>query len=126
MMKNSKKLWEYYTTDNEPSNAIDYSNIPQHFYTPSTLQSKFNSGFNSIKLLSKSIRLPAIQSFIFIFYHRNLAISLRKRDEGFQPRQLPGKNIIRLHNLRPTLYRQWLTWQITLDHSMDLAKEETS
>ncbi len=50
-----------------------------------------------------------------------LPISLRVGDRTFQPKQLQKNNLIWTKNARPTLYGQWLAWQMTLDHSFDPA-----
>ncbi len=50
-----------------------------------------------------------------------LPISLRKGDQDFQPGELPENTLLWTQNLRPTLYGQWLAWQITVDHSIDPA-----
>ena len=47
-----------------------------------------------------------------------LPISLRVGDGTFQPEELPENNLICTQNARPTLYGQWLAWQITIDHSI--------
>ncbi len=51
-----------------------------------------------------------------------LPISLRERDRGFQPGEVPENTLMRTENARPTLYGQWLAWQITTDHSIDPAE----
>ena len=50
-----------------------------------------------------------------------LPISLRKVDQDFQPGELPENTLLWTQNSRPTLYGQWLAWQITVDHSIDPA-----
>lgn len=45
-----------------------------------------------------------------------LPISLRKGDGDFQPGELPENNMMWTENARPTLYGQWLAWQITIEH----------
>lgn len=45
-----------------------------------------------------------------------LPISLREGDRGFQPGELPENTLMWTRNARPTLYGQWLAWQITIDH----------
>lgn len=50
-----------------------------------------------------------------------LPISLRVGDEGFQPGELSDDSLIWTRNARPTLYGQWLAWQITIEHSVDPA-----
>ena len=50
-----------------------------------------------------------------------LLISLRKRDGAFQQEELQKNNLIWTENTRPTLYRQWLAWQITIEYSIDPA-----
>lgn len=51
-----------------------------------------------------------------------LPISLRNGDQGFQPGELLDNTLLWTENLRPILYGQWLAWQLTIDHSIDLAK----
>lgn len=51
-----------------------------------------------------------------------LPISLRKGDGGFQPGELPENTLMWTRNSRATLYGQWLTWQITIDYSIDPAE----
>ena len=50
-----------------------------------------------------------------------LPVSLRKGDEGFQPGELPQDSLMWTQNARATSYRQWLAWQITIEHSVDPA-----
>ena len=50
-----------------------------------------------------------------------LPISLRTGDGTLQPEELPESNLMWTQNARPTLYGQWLAWQITVDHSIDPA-----
>lgn len=50
-----------------------------------------------------------------------LPISLRKSDQDFQPGELPESSLLWTQNSRPTLYGQWLAWQITLDYAIDPA-----
>ncbi len=52
-----------------------------------------------------------------------LPISLRTGDGTFQPEELPENNLMWTQNARPTLYGQWLAWQMTVDHSIDPAVE---
>lgn len=49
-------------------------------------------------------------------------MSLRKGDRGFQPEGLPENTLLWTQNSRPTLYGQWLAWQITDDQSIDPAE----
>ena len=51
-----------------------------------------------------------------------LPISLREGDRGFQPEEVPEDTLLWTENARPTLYGQWLAWQITIDHSIDPAE----
>lgn len=39
-----------------------------------------------------------------------LPISLKNRDQGFQPGELPENTLLWMKNSRPTLYGQWLAW----------------
>ena len=39
----------------------------------------------------------------------------------FQPEELPDNTLMWTQNARPTLYGQWLAWQITIEHSIDPA-----
>ena len=50
-----------------------------------------------------------------------LPISLKVGDGTLQPEELPQNNLMWTQNTRPTLYGQWLAWQITVDHSIDPA-----
>ena len=50
-----------------------------------------------------------------------LPISLRVGDGASQPDELPDNNLMWTQDARPTLYRQWLAWQMTIDHSIDPA-----
>ena len=50
-----------------------------------------------------------------------LPISLGKGDQDFQPGELPENSLLWTQNSRPTLYGQWLAWQITLNHAIDPA-----
>ena len=46
-----------------------------------------------------------------------LPVSLRLGDASFQPGELPDNALTWTENTRPTLYRQWLAWQLTTEHS---------
>ena len=50
-----------------------------------------------------------------------LPISLRKGDAGSQPGELPENTLMWTENARPTLYGQWLAWQISFEHAIDPA-----
>ncbi len=50
-----------------------------------------------------------------------LPVSLRNGDGDFQPGELPVNDLMWTENTRPTLYGQWLAWQITIEHSIDAA-----
>lgn len=52
---------------------------------------------------------------------RILPISLRVGDGTLQPEELPENNLMWSQNARPTLYGQWLAWQMTVNHSIDPA-----
>ena len=45
-----------------------------------------------------------------------LPMSLRIGDGGFQPGELPDSTLMWTQGTRPTLYGQWLAWQITIEH----------
>lgn len=51
-----------------------------------------------------------------------LAVSLRNGDDGCQLGELPESTLIWTQNARPTLYGQWLAWQVTVEHSIDPAE----
>ena len=42
-------------------------------------------------------------------------------DVNFQPGELPDNTLIWTENTKPTLYGQWLAWQLTVEHSIDPA-----
>ena len=63
------------------------------------------------------LRLPEIHPAKNI-----LPISLRNGDQGFQLGELPENTLLWTENSRPTLYGQWLAWQLTIDHSIDPAE----
>lgn len=50
-----------------------------------------------------------------------LPISLRSGDGSFQPGELPENTLMWTQASRPTLYGQWLAWQITVERSIDPA-----
>ena len=50
-----------------------------------------------------------------------LPASLRVGDASSQPGELPDDTLMWTENTRPTLYGQWLAWQLTTDHSIDPA-----
>lgn len=41
--------------------------------------------------------------------------------EGINRGNLPDNNFVWAQNTRPTLYRQWLAWEITIEHAIDPA-----
>lgn len=51
-----------------------------------------------------------------------MPVSLRKGDRDLQPEELPENTLLWTQNSRPTLYGQWLAWQLTIDHSIDPAE----
>lgn len=50
-----------------------------------------------------------------------LLISLRIGDGSSQPGELPDNTLMWMQDTRPTIYGQWLAWQITFEHSIDPA-----
>ena len=50
-----------------------------------------------------------------------LPTSLRTGDGTFQPEELLENNLMWTQNAQPRLYRKWLAWQLTVDHSIDPA-----
>lgn len=66
----------------------------------------------SYQLLSQSDEHPAKEI---------LPVSLRVGDESFQPGELSDDTLMWTENTRPTLYGQQLAWQLSTEHSIDLA-----
>ena len=88
-----------------------------------TLKAPFGSG-NSARWNKDPIWGKSKRGFSLSNQHLTkeiLPISLRVRDGIFQPEELPNNNLMWTHDARPTLYGQWLAWQITVDHSIDPA-----
>ncbi len=50
-----------------------------------------------------------------------LPVSLRNGDGDFQPGELSVYDLMWTGNTRPTLYGQWLAWQITIEYSINPA-----
>lgn len=48
-----------------------------------------------------------------------LLTRLRVGYEGVQLEKLPNDTLMWTKNTRPTMYRQWLAWQLTTDHSIN-------
>ena len=122
-MERPKKPWAYYSTNAQPASTVDYRDVQypstplypllcEAGLTPASTLPDYRQRLYAYRLLSLPDQHPA---------KGIVPISLRIGDGGFQPGELPDNTLVWTQETRPTLYGQWLAWQINIEHSIDPA-----